>query len=204
MHAPGDIMVTKSVHSVSNPRPLGVSTPWKWRLAAERCFASSTTCMRHAACRKPNMSAVPTISSSRTAASPDASVVTTAASVSFSSSPAATLLRLAPRVLRRFDACCIRTLTMPLREKACLRPSAAERGVPRSSSGSAARNLANGRPMISLSTTAVPLGASSSSLSSSSCRRHTQQSGSPGTAENPASGAFMRSMVRLRARASST
>ncbi len=143
----------------------------------------------------PSTSAVPTISSSRTAAAATAPASTSRATLAELRRP---FLLLA--VLLR--AAC--AASMPLREKACLRPSAAASVVLSISSGSAARRRANGMPMTSLSATAVPCGASSSSDSSSSCRRHTQQSGSPLATLKPASGALRRSMTEARRRASST
>ena len=100
-------MVTKSVRSKVKSRPLGVVTSWKWRLAAEQCCASSTTCIRQFACRKPSTSAVPTICSSRTAAALATALAASATAATAPASASACLL-----------FCRMCTASMPLSEKA--------------------------------------------------------------------------------------
>ena len=92
---------------------------------------------------------------------------------------------------------------MPLRLNTCLRPMALHSALDTISSGSAARRRTYGTPRMADRTTAEPLGASMSSCSGSSVKRHTQQSGSPGGEKKPASGCRRRRTTSARARASS-
>ena len=118
--------------------------------------------------------------------------------------PAELLRRGVLMLMRRNASACTGSASfMPAMLKLLMRPSALDIGATISSSGSAARSRAKGMPIASLSTTAEPEGASMASCSSSSWKRHTQHSGSPGATEKPASGVRSRRVMPRRSRASS-